>query len=866
MSPIQQMLLGVGAVATKTYVDDIFSTFLYEGVGSGYNDISVNNGINLSGEGGLVWVKNRDDSKGHVLADTVRGATKTLYSNTTAAEVTYNNRIKSFSSTGFTVGKDDEVDYSGRSYSSFTFRKAPGFFDVVTYTGTGSSRTVAHSLGSVPGFIIIKCTSHSDQWECFHDALGVTERIRLESSGEAFTDGGGAWDNTAPTSTHFTVNTNNGVNGNGRTYVAYLFAGGESTAADAKSVEFTKANSSYLSIADNNDFDLGTGDFTIECWVKVGNVSATSGTIFMIGNEANTSSLGINIDNSQSVAAYVDQGAQGMIFPDGTLAKGQWRHLALTKSSNVVRMFVDGTSSGSSYTQTNSIGGGSNGNLTIGASDENGTKRSFFDGEISNFRIIKGTALYTSSFKPTYEPLTNVTNTKLLCCNDSSTTGSSVTPGTITSSGSPTASSNSPFDDPAGFVFGDSGTENVIKCGSYEGSGSAGLEVKVGFEPQWLLVKCAENSEAWVLFDSMRGIVSGGNDLFLEPNSSGGENTFQDWIELTATGFKIITANYQINQNNKTYIFTCIRRSDGYVGKPPELGTDVFAMDTGSNSSTIPTFDSGFPVDFAFQKLYAGSEDWYLSSRLIQGKYLFTNTSEEESSSGNMVFDSNAGWALDSNSTYQSWMWKRHAGMDVVTYSGTGSARQIPHNLSKIPDMLWIKCRDDDKSWIVGHKGLNGGVNSEQYHLYLNLSNSEIDDDIFNDTAHTSTHFNVKTSQNVNGSNKEYIAMLFASVEGISSVGSFTGPDPEATITIDCGFQPRFVMIKCASHARDWVVFDTVRGIAAGADKKLALNTTAAQVTTEDMIDLTSSGFSLPHGSYLDTNWPSREFIYYAHS
>ena len=68
-----------------------------------------------------------------------------------------------------------------------------------------------------------------------------------------------------------------------------------------------------------------------------------------------------------------------------------------------------------------------------------------FHGKISNFRIVKGTGVCTTTFKPPTEPLTNITNTKLLCCNNSSTTGSTVTPGTITANGDPTASTTDPF-------------------------------------------------------------------------------------------------------------------------------------------------------------------------------------------------------------------------------------------------------------------------------------------------------------------------------------------------------------------------------------------------------------------------------------
>jgi hypothetical protein len=140
------------------------------------------------------------------------------------------------------------------------------------------------------------------------------------------------------------------------------------------------------------------------------------------------------------------------------------------------------------------------------------------------------------------------------------------------------------------------------------------------------------------------------------------------WI-YTPTGFKITTIRRQyINQIMKTVVFTWLSEDpDGYVGKPPELGTDVFAMDVGNSSSTIPAIDSGFPVDFALLKgPTTAGYDWYTGSRLIGSNYLWTNSDAAEASSSNLVWDSNTGYYKNIPSSAQGWMWKRHAGFDVV--------------------------------------------------------------------------------------------------------------------------------------------------------------------------------------------------------
>ena len=214
-----------GAAADGEFIDNLFETRLWDGT-SGSRTIT--NGIDLSGEGGLVWIKRRTgSSENSGLFDTVRGAGKWLVSNSTAAESTDMNRVSAFNNNGFSLGSDNMVNNSGHRYVGYTFRKQKKFFDIVTYTGTGSSRTVAHNLGSVPGAIIVRKLSGT-AWAVYHRGVnGGTnpEQYQTELNGSAasYTDAG-IWNSTAPTSTHFTVNTAGETNSNGAEYIAYLFA------------------------------------------------------------------------------------------------------------------------------------------------------------------------------------------------------------------------------------------------------------------------------------------------------------------------------------------------------------------------------------------------------------------------------------------------------------------------------------------------------------------------------------------------------------------------------------------------------------------------------------------------------------------
>ena len=293
-------------------------------------------------------------------------------------------------------------------------------------------------------------------------------------------------------------------------------------------------------------------------------------------------------------------------------------------------------------------------------------------------------------------------------------------------------------------------------------------------------------------------------------------------------------------------------------------------MDTGAGSSTIPNFDSTFPVDFSFFRQVNDTSSFMTSARLIAKKKLITNGTDAEVTDNNNTFDSNVGWNKNNgaDSNFQSWMWKRHAGFDVVAYTGNGvTGNQIPHSMNKTPEMIWIKARGQTFTTYVYHKDFNGGTNPEQYVAYLSMTNAETDNaGMLNDTAPTSTHFTLGNFTGVNADNNTFIAMLFASVDGISKVGSYDGND--SGVTLDLGFQPRFIMIKCRTSSgayRSWFVLDTIRGWGSGNDKWLRLDGNDDQNDGTDWGAPTSTGCTITGG---DDNFNStgESYIYYAHA
>ena len=204
---------------TVNYIEDVFSTYLYTGNGTSQ---TINNGINLSTKGGLLWIKDRGGLNwGHSLFDTARGAGNRLVSSTTAAQTT--GYGQTFTSSGFDLDGSADYNWNGDTFVGWSFRKQAKFFDVVTWTGTGSNTTIAHSLGSVPGCIIVKRTDTTAAWAVYHRSLANTQYLVLNTVAAAAT-GATWWNSTTPTSSVFSVGTDASVNASGGTYVAYIFA------------------------------------------------------------------------------------------------------------------------------------------------------------------------------------------------------------------------------------------------------------------------------------------------------------------------------------------------------------------------------------------------------------------------------------------------------------------------------------------------------------------------------------------------------------------------------------------------------------------------------------------------------------------
>ena len=418
--------------------------------------------------------------------------------------------------------------------------------------------------------------------------------------------------------------------------------------------------------------------------------------------------------------------------------------------------------------------------------------------------------------------------------------------------------------------FGDDGEQNVISCGSYTGTGAAGNFIDLGFEPQWVLIKRAVGGTGdWRIIDNMRGLVTSttNGDATLNANTS--EAEFNDstvgnypFAAANPTGFTIEATSTPSNASGSTYIYIAIRRGPM---KTPEAGTEVFDTEVTAGSYPRTTL-SGFPVDMTFAK----SGSWYWFDRLRgAGKYIRSNSSGAEASTGgDPFFDvqdgilEKGGGGAFFNAGDRFWNFRRAPGfMDVVCYTGTGSARTVNHNLGVAPELMFIKSRSNSTGWLAYSATLGptywGNLNSnEQFYTPATV--------YLNNTAPASTVFTVGTSDATNYSAYTYVAYLFATVEGVSKVGSYTGTG--TTQQINCGFSSgaRFVRIKRTDSTGDWYVWDSARGIVAGNDPYLLLNSTAAEVTSTDYIDTYSAGFEISSTAPAAINANGGSFIFLA--
>ena len=306
-----------------------FQTKTYSGSNS---DLSVTFDGENDMQPDLVWLKKTGGTGDHLIYDAVRGVNKRLQPNATDSEVDRsgnNDELKAFNCDGWTLGTfNSNVTGAGSVNVSWNWKEsADAGFDIVSFTGSGdgtasTAKTVSHSLSAVPRWIMIKNRADSTNWGVYHGANTdnpETEIIYLNLS-NATSDDNGFWNDTAPTSSVFTVGGDNGINGNSDAMIAYCWAPKQGYSKFGKYVGNGNANGTFVYTGFRPAFVLIKRTTGTTEWQLIDNKRSDQGGGF--GNVIDEV-----IAPSTDDASY-DEGTAGSWFADfyatGFKLRGAW--------------------------------------------------------------------------------------------------------------------------------------------------------------------------------------------------------------------------------------------------------------------------------------------------------------------------------------------------------------------------------------------------------------------------------------------------------------------------------------------------------------------------------------------------------------
>ena len=292
------------AYSAITKPTDYFDTVLYTGNGAstpgGSGSTQTISSLNFAPD--WVWIKDRGQS-GHdnCLADTVRAAPNLLVSNSSVAQITdSSDGFTAFTSSGFTLGDNGtgtqslELNKSGNTFVSWNWAaggsassnsdgsvsssvsaNATSGFSIVTWTGTGATATIGHGLGAAPKMIIIKSVTGASGWRVYHDGIGATKALVLETTAAADT-ATDYFNDTAPTSSVFTVKANS-TNDNTATMIAYCFAEKQGYSKFGSYTGNNNADGTFVHTGFKPAFVIIKTTTTTEDWGILDNKRSTSG-------------------------------------------------------------------------------------------------------------------------------------------------------------------------------------------------------------------------------------------------------------------------------------------------------------------------------------------------------------------------------------------------------------------------------------------------------------------------------------------------------------------------------------------------------------------------------------------------------------
>jgi len=281
----------------------------------------------------------------------------------------------------------------------------------------------------------------------------------------------------------------------------------------------------------------------------------------------------------------------------------------------------------------------------------------------------------------------------------------------------------------------------------------------------------------------------------------------------------------------------------------------------------------GFTPDLVVVKSRsnATSSYWYDTLRGAGARIVSDGAYTEAAISGVTSFDADGfsvGTETGNNGagqSYVAWSWKAGgagvangagssastvsvnptAGFSIVTYTGTGAVATVGHGLPTAPDFVLFKSRTNSYGWAAYHREL-GATQALQLHTNGAATTSAA---FFDDTAPTASAFTVGTSGQTNAAGEGFVAYAWTAVPGYSKFGRYTGTqDTYDTPFVNLGFTPAFLMVKRADGNSDWFVVDLSRSPDNVVSEHIAWNTTNAENTSADVVDVVANGFKVRSG------------------
>jgi len=649
MDPNSQRLIqgAAGAAVEKIYVEDVFSTYLYTGNSSTQ---TITNGIDLAGEGGLVWCKRRSSTGSHGLFDTERGIYKTLYSDFAYGQDTLASTLTAFNSNGFALSTNAIVNASPETYASWTFRKAEKFFDVVTYTGNGTSLTVNHNLGTAPGCIIVKRTNSTSDWAVYHRSLATNEYLLLNSTA-AKDLSSNTWNNTAATSTVFSVGSDVNTNFNGQPYVAYLFAHDAGGFGDS-------GNDSVIKCGTFNDSSAGTVNLGWEPqWILYRSTAAGNNwNIFdnMRGWPAsgNSQYLWANSSIAESGTAGVNTTSTGFSYPG--YGAGDYIYIAIRRGP--MKTPTDATTVFNVSANTYFLGGGPTKSadmiLLKGTNSDSGSTA--LSGQIADklrgyksFSDLSGN-VNNSSATPYLIPTSTgsevTTNSRIGTGPAASGFDGSFVYGAVT--GWPEISVPQGYS-ATGAVYTFTRAPGFFDVTSYIGNGSGltsrAIDHNLGAIPELIIVKVRSSSDDWIVYHSSMSSSGWVRLNTADAKLSGTVISSPSTTQFRVTD-QVAYGGDSINQSGQTYIAYLFASCPGISKVGSYTGT-------GTTLQINCGFTNG--ARFVMIKRTDSTGDWYVwdtARGIVSGNdpYLLLNSTAVQVTNTDYIDPYSAGFEISS--------------------------------------------------------------------------------------------------------------------------------------------------------------------------------------------------------------------------